>query len=101
MRIKVHFFAHFRQITGHKTLEVELEPGQVDVRDLLRLLLARFPGLQEYITLGDEEVTRRTVLVVVADRLVAGDKELEEGDEVKILPPIVGGSGNNLEEGCS
>jgi len=89
MRITVKYFAHFREITGTDEEELYI-PDSLRVRDLLLLLLRKYPGLREYINLeSNERQMNRMVLVQYGEFLRINDN-LKEG-VVMILPPIAGG----------
>ncbi len=71
---------------------VEVSSGTV--QDAIDALLAKYPGLQSQIV-GDDGKVRRFVNVYVNDEdirfLEKFDTELEDEDEVSIIPAIAGG----------
>ncbi|HEU4741469.1 MAG TPA: molybdopterin converting factor subunit 1 [Meiothermus sp.] len=80
MRVKVLFFALFRERAGTSKLELELPQGST-VGTAKETLEARFPGLE--LSGG---------LAAVNQRFTGADHPLNEGDELAFLPPVSGGS---------
>jgi molybdopterin converting factor subunit 1 len=82
MKVKIKFFASWREIVGQSEMEWLLGEGQ-NVQELLTEVVDKYPGL-----VG----TARNSLVMVnrcyADRQVA----LQSGDEVAFIPPVGGGA---------
>lgn len=74
----VLFFASYRERAGGPRRELEL-PAGARVSDLLRRLREEGLDLPE------------SASVAVNRRYAAGDRELEEGDEVALIPPVAGG----------
>ncbi len=80
-KIKVKFFAAFREITGHSELEWALNQGQT-VGELLESLVAEYPALN---------AGAKSALVMVNRRYATRQTGLQPGDEVAFLPPVGGG----------
>ena len=89
MRIAVRLGSGLSRLAGGPRLEVELADGAT-VGDLLDRVAADRPVLVAGLP---------SVLTVVRGSQVAGDRVLEEGDEVALLIPVAGGEGNTLERG--
>jgi MoaE-MoaD fusion protein len=81
MRVKVLYFAQFREVTG-KTEEVVEVASTASARDLLRQVLTKFPALSPLET---------RIALAVNRAVVQGGEHLEEGDEVAFLSPLSGG----------
>ncbi|MFW5914801.1 MAG: MoaD/ThiS family protein [Thermoplasmatota archaeon] len=78
MRIRVRFFASFREMAGREEVEMELPPG-TRLEGLTSLLMEEYP-----------EMSGRAM--VVHNRAYArGNPLLKEGDEVALFPPVSGG----------
>ncbi len=82
IRVRVRFFAAPKDALGEDRVELEVRPGTT-VRELLDLLVARYPVLSSYV---------RFVSVAVNRAYVGLSTELHDGDEVACLPPVGGGS---------
>jgi len=76
-------FATASDLLGRQPLKIELPDGS-GLADLGRELRARYPAL--------ETIWSRLAVAVDGD-LAVGDRELREGCEVALLPPVSGGSG--------
>lgn len=82
MRVKVKFFASYREAVGKQEIEAELPEGAT-VTDLWQYMASKYPGLP---------AARRWVAAAVNRRYVSPSIELAEGDEVVFMPPMSGGS---------
>ncbi len=81
MRIRVLFFAAYRELVGQGFHEVTLSPGST-VGELL----------QELWALGDPFQHLPAAPVVAVNRAFAStDTRLSDGDEVAFIPPVAGG----------
>ena len=92
MKVKVKFFAPFRELFGAKESEIELK-GAPDVQELLNLLcdsderrdkiFDQFGELSSYVMILKN---RQPIQILDGVRT-----KLEEGDEIAIFPPVSGG----------
>ena len=83
MRIDVRLFASYREAAGVSRFDVELPAGAA-VRDALVAIAERHPRLAG----GGRILTARNREYVDTDALLA------EGDELALIPPVSGGSGD-------
>jgi molybdopterin synthase sulfur carrier subunit len=81
LKIRVKFFASYREIVGQSDMVLELKEGTT-VWALLGLLREKHPKLG---SLTD------TIIASVNKRYAREDVVLKEGDEVALLPPVSGG----------
>lgn len=81
MRITVHFYSYFRDLTGADEATETLEAGAT-VADLLKQLFARFPKL---------EAMQNSMLIAVGLEYQKRDYKLKEADQVSLFPPVQGG----------
>ena len=94
VQVEVQLFGPFRETVGQKTVECELEAG-ARVDDALDELIAAYPDLGGRFRTtagalrGDVNVTRNGKHVRQLDE---EKTELEEGDRIRIAPPIKGGA---------
>lgn len=80
MRIKLHFFALFRELTGERIKDLEIDEG-IDLKGLKELLESQFPQLKGL-----------PLTFAVNGQNKDLSYLLQEGDEVSILPPFSGGA---------
>mmetsp|Transcript_34845 Transcript_34845/g.33146 ORF Transcript_34845/g.33146 Transcript_34845/m.33146 type:complete len:82 (+) Transcript_34845:178-423(+) len=81
MKVKVLFFASFREIVGSSLLELTIDEGSTTV-NLFSILCEMHPPL----SLGADQVS-----IAVNKAYTSGPVVLKESDEVAFLPPISGG----------
>jgi molybdopterin converting factor subunit 1 len=81
MRVKLLYFASFRDAAGRQEEERELSEG-ARVRELWTDLGREIPVFGRFPTMPPAAVNRE---------YVAADTVLREGDEVAFLPPVAGG----------
>lgn len=81
MRIKVHFYSYFKELTAcAETLE-EL-PENSSIGDLTARLFQKFPKLAPM---------EKSTLIAVGVEYQIKDYILKNGDEVSLFPPVQGG----------
>lgn len=88
MKVKVKFFAAFREITGRKETVVEI-PSDTTVAELLALLVEENPELARVASASR---------FVVDQEFVDGSASLKEGSEVVFVPPVAGGERFEITE---
>ncbi len=81
MRIQIHFYSYFKELTGCAGTEEELASGST-LETLLQKLHSRFPELGRM---------AKSTLVAVGVEYQAAGYVLQEGDEVSLFPPVQGG----------
>ena len=81
MKIKVRFFASYREIAGRPEVVLDLREGTT-LSALLEDMKRKYPKLG---SLTD------TIIASVNKRYAKEDVVLKEGDEVALLPPVSGG----------
>jgi molybdopterin converting factor subunit 1 len=86
MKIKVLFFGLTHDLTGLREDQIDLEEGG-NVEHLRHLYEARFPRLRE---LAD------SILIAVNQQVADPTARLQEGDEVAFMPPVSGGSNDDV-----
>ncbi len=88
MRIRVLLFGQLKDIVGKSEDFLELQPG-ASVSSLLAHYGERFPGIQGL---------AGSIACAVNQEYAAASRELREGDEVGLLPPVSGGKGTQIGE---
>jgi molybdopterin converting factor small subunit len=81
MKIAVHFYSYFKDLTGCAEGTQELPRGST-LNDLYRKLTERFPKLA---------AMEKSTLMAVGVDYQTRDYVLKEGDEVSLFPPVQGG----------
>lgn len=92
MKIKVKFFAPFRELFGANESEIELRSAP-DVRELLNLLCKSSERREK---IFDQFGELRPYVMILKNgqpiQILDGVRtKLEEGDEIAIFPPVSGG----------
>jgi len=81
MRVPVHFYSYFKDLTGCAEAELPAAEG-CTLADFLQVVLWEFPKLQ---------AMERSMLVAVGVEYQPRNYLLKEGDEVSLFPPVQGG----------
>jgi molybdopterin converting factor subunit 1 len=79
MKIKVRFFAAYREIAGTNQVELQFQEGAA-VTDLLKRLKRDFAGLPG-----------KGFRVAINAEFVEASQIMQPGDEVALIPPVSGG----------
>lgn len=87
MRVKVRYFARFRDIAGISEEEFDV-PDNARIKDLIELIKEKHPRFNDEIFEQNEEAD---VNVSRNGSYVNFDEELREGDIVALFPPVSGG----------
>jgi molybdopterin converting factor subunit 1 len=82
MKIRVRYFASFREIVGQNEEILTLQEG-ASVAELRTLLLSHYPRLKSIIERSTCAVNRG---------YVPGEATLHENDEIVFIPPVGGGN---------
>lgn len=77
MEFKIKYFAHFREKIGKK--EENIKGDFSSVAELIKYLQKKY------------EINTKAFMVIVNGNVVQPKKELSEGDEIAVFPPICGG----------
>lgn len=89
----LHLFAPLREKIGSDEVELEIEEGS-DVESALKSLVRVHPALSESIYHGDGELRAGLTLFLNDESLESKQglaTELEDGDELHLLPQVSGG----------
>ena len=85
IKVRVLFFGAARDAVGHEQIEVELE-SPISADGARANLLSRYPSLQRF---------GNSLLFAVNQQYAQSDREIFEGDELAVFPPVSGGSGGS------
>ena len=83
IRVQVLFFGAARDATGHDKIEIELETSS-RAADAFARVVALHPDLRRF---------GRSLLLAVNQEYAPGEREIHDGDELAIFPPVSGGAG--------
>ncbi|HKO96925.1 MAG TPA: molybdopterin converting factor subunit 1 [Pyrinomonadaceae bacterium] len=81
--MSVLFFGAARDIVGHNERELRLT-GETTASQVLERILEQFPALRRF---------GNSLLLAVNQEYAREDREVKDGDELAIFPPVSGGSG--------
>jgi len=81
MRVSVHFYSYFKDVTGCAQTEEAAADGST-LADVLERIFQRFPKLA---------AMERSMLVAVGLDYQPRNYVLKDGDEVSLFPPVQGG----------
>src|SRR5438876_1213354 len=85
MRVRVFFFGAARDAAGHGQVEIEL-PSSCHAANAFEKVLMAYPALRRF---------GRSLLFAVNQEYALGDREIHDGDELAVFPPVSGGGGAN------
>ena len=88
MKVKVKFFAIFRDVVGKKEITLSFR-NELTVAKLLKHIRNSFPEINRYI----DEYEIEPIIVLVNGKPATEKTTLNDGDEVAIFPPAAGGIG--------
>jgi len=82
VRVQVLFFGAARDSAGHEQIELELD-GASRAADAFERVLVLYPGLRRF---------GRSLLFAVNQEYANADREIKDGDELAVFPPVSGGA---------
>ena len=91
-RVRVRFFATYRDLAGVRELEVEV-PDNTTVLTLAKLLEEKFPRLKGRL-IEEDRIREETKVLVKGRNIEWLDKEntkANDGDTIAFFPPAAGG----------
>lgn len=88
-KVRVRFFANFREFT--KTSELEIEG--LTIREVLGIVTKKFQGLENILFKNGNLQPYVNIFLNGENVLESGglDMPLQQGDEIAIFPPVSGG----------
>jgi molybdopterin converting factor small subunit len=81
IEVNVHFYSFFKDLAGCSSISLKM-PADSTLAELLNLLAARFPKLEQM---------QRSMLMAVGVEYQDRTYILHPGDEVSLFPPVQGG----------
>ena len=89
INVRVLFFGAARDAAGHKEIDLSLH-GPADAANAFEQVMSLFPELRRF---------GRSLLFAVNQEYAENDREISDGDELALFPPVSGGSGENANPG--
>lgn len=88
-KIRVRFFANFREFT--KTSELEIEGSNIN--EILEIICGKFRGIEKILFKEGRLQPYVNIFLNGENVLESGkmEKSLDQGDEISIFPPVSGG----------
>lgn len=87
----VKLSAPFSEKLGTREISIKLK-GNTSLRSVLALLIQHYPVLEETINPGKiDESYRYSFLCVNEGRIMKLDERVDDGDTIRMIPPIMGG----------
>jgi len=84
MRVQILFFGMLRELIGRSSEEIELDPGS-RLETVFERYASQFPRVREM---------QGSIVLARNQEFASADVELEDGDEIALMPPVSGGSDN-------
>ncbi|MDX6614536.1 MAG: MoaE-MoaD fusion protein [Blastocatellia bacterium] len=81
VRVQVLFFGAARDTAGREQIEMELD-GASRAADAFERVLVLYPGLRRF---------GRSLLFAINQEYANADREIKDGDELAVFPPVSGG----------
>jgi len=88
--MKVRFFKPFDELSGKEEITLDLKEP-IPVKELLGILEEKIPSFRPYVRKEKDEILSFFVVLVRGDEILKLQDMVNEGDVVKVLPPISGG----------
>ncbi len=88
--MKVQFFKPFDELSGREEMDLNLkEPRKV--KEVLGMIEKEVPSFQRFLRKDKDEVLNFFVVLVRGGEILKLNDIVQNGDTVKVLPPISGG----------
>jgi molybdopterin converting factor small subunit len=91
LRIVVKYSTPFRDETGVKEETYEIDHESITLAEVLDLMISKHHSMSRFIDKSSEEAQRRQLSVAVNSRLARLSDGVYDGDNVRILLPVIGG----------
>ena len=82
IKVRILFFGAARDVVGREEIEFEVSPG-CDAAGARAQVLAAYPGLRHF---------GKSLLLAVNQEYAGPDREIRNGDELAMFPPVSGGA---------
>ena len=85
--VRVLFFGAARDVAGHSEIDITLS-APINAADAFEEVLSAYPELRRF---------GRSLLFAVNQEYAPSDREVRDGDELALFPPVSGGAGPDTE----
>ena len=88
--MKMRIFGSSRKTSGTEEIEIHIAKP-IQVKELLTIIDEKIPLLSAYIRREGDRILSLNVVLARGEEILKLTDVVNEEDEIKILPPIVGG----------
>ncbi len=82
-RVSVRFFASFKEKVNKDRVVLSIAEGST-LADVMQTIKRQVKGSEDFLDSG-------TAIIAVNQEVARGDREIKDGDEIAIFPPVSGG----------
>ena len=88
--MKIQFFKPFDELSGREEMDLDLKEP-LKVKAVLGMIEREVPSFGRFLRKEKDEVLNFFVVLVRGGEILKLDDTVQNGDTVKVLPPISGG----------
>ena len=92
MKVIITYSLPFRDDLGVKEETYEPEREFVTVAQVLDMIVHRHPSMRRFVDASSDEVQSRHLAVAVNSRMARLSDHVGDGDRIRLLLPVIGGS---------
>jgi molybdopterin converting factor small subunit len=88
--VKIQFFKPFDELSGREEIDLDLKEP-LKVKEVLGMIEREVPSFRRFLQKEKDEVLNFFVVLVRGGEILKLNDTVQNGDTVKVLPPISGG----------
>jgi molybdopterin converting factor small subunit len=88
--LKIQFFKPFDELSGREEIDLDLKEP-LKVKEVLGMIEREVPSFRRFLQKEKDEVLNFFVVLVRGGEILKLNDTVQNGDTVKVLPPISGG----------
>ena len=88
--MKIQFFKPFDELSGREEIDLDLK-RPLKVKEVLGMIEKEVPSFRRFLQKEKDEVLNFFVVLVRGGEILKLNDTVQNGDTVKVLPPISGG----------
>ena len=92
MRILITYALPFRDDLSVKEETYELGRDSATVAEVLDMIVRRHSSMRKFLDASSDEAQRRHLAVAVNSRMAKLSDQVRDGDRIRLLLPVIGGS---------